>query len=225
VRRARRPADGGWPKRWFDLTVASLLLLLLSPVMLFCAAAVRIADGSPVLFHQERIGRHARGFRMIKFRTMRAGIGPNVTVAGDARVTRVGRVLRRFKLDELPQLWNVLVGEMSFVGPRPELPVYVAMHQRAYRAVRDLRPGITDWASLIFLNEEELLRTHKMTPGFYEAVLLPRKLALARLYRRRRSGLLDVCLVAATACAAIGLARLSEAILGRELVTRARRFR
>ncbi len=193
--------------------------------MLFCSTAIWIGDGRPLLFHQERVGQFARSFRIVKFRTMRAGIGPNVTVAGDARVTRVGRVLRRFKLDELPQLWNVLVGEMSLVGPRPELAVYVAMHQRAYRAVRDLRPGITDWASLIFLNEEELLRTHKMAPGFYEAVLLPRKLALARLYRRRRCGLLDVCLVVATACAAIGLARVSDAIVGRELVTRARRFR
>ena len=191
--------------------------------MLLCAAAVWIADGRPILFRQERIGQHARGFRILKFRTMRTGLGPDVTVAGDERVTRVGRVLRQLKLDELPQLWNVLLGEMSLVGPRPEVPRYVSGERRDYRAVLMLRPGITDFASLVFRDEEELLRRRVAEPGFYQQVLLPRKLLLARLYKRRRSLLLDVHLLLATACTLLGPEGWTRRLIAARLYEKGRR--
>jgi len=213
---------GSWSKRCFDIVVAAVLLLALAPVMLLCAVAVLLGDGLPILFRQKRVGQHGRPFWIVKFRTMRPALGAEVTAAGDPRVTRVGRVLRRFKLDELPQLSNVLVGEMSLVGPRPEMSAYVVLHQRAYGRIWDLRPGVTDWASLAFWDEEDILLAHGEEPRFYEEFLLPRKLALARLYRRRTSVRLDARLIAATAFLGAGLDSLGIALAGRQLVERAR---
>lgn len=193
--------------------------------MLLCAVAVLFGDGFPILFRQKRVGQHGRPFWIVKFRTMRPALGADVTGAGDPRVTRVGRVVRRFKLDELPQLWNVLVGDMSLVGPRPELRRYVAAEPRAYRAVLQVRPGITDWASLVFHDEEEVVREHQYNADFYERVLLPRKLALARLYVWHHSPALDLRLLGATGCAALGLDRLMALLVGREFVARARQLR
>ena len=193
-----------WSKRWFDILVVSVLLIVLAPVMLLCAMAVLLGSGFPILFRQKRVGQYGRLFWIVKFRTMRSAPGAEVTATGDPRVNRVGRVLRRFKLDELPQLWNVLVGEMSLVGPRPELPSYVALHRRMYARILDLRPG------------------HEREPRFYDVVLLPRKLALARLYRRRQSLWLDVRLIGATACVAAGLRRLGSWVAGAGVVYRAR---
>lgn len=188
---------------------------MLSPVLLLCALGVRLTDGPGVLFRQTRIGSGGRPFTILKFRTMHPGErGPLVTAAGDPRVTRVGRTLRRIKLDELPQLWNVVRGDMSLVGPRPEVPVYVDQHAEAYRRLGRLRPGITDWASLAFRNEEALLAAHGDRPDYYSAVVLPRKLALARLYRRHASAGLDARLVLATVCAACGLERLMHFFAG-----------
>jgi lipopolysaccharide/colanic/teichoic acid biosynthesis glycosyltransferase len=209
-------------KRSSDVVLSLVLLVLLSPLLLLCVAAVWLADGPPVLFRHKRVGRYGRPFYVLKFRTMRPEPGGEVTIAHDPRVTYVGGLLRRYKLDELPQLWNVLVGEMSIVGPRPEVPAYVARHERAYRAVWDLRPGITDWASILFRDEEHLLHAHRADGGFYERVLLPRKLALARLYRRRRSWGLDARLIVATPCAAAGLDVLVRALVGRSFAKRAR---
>ena len=211
-----------WSKRSFDIVVAAILLLVLAPVILVCAIAVLFGSGLPILFRQMRVGQHGHLFRIVKFRTMRSAPGADVTAAGDPRVTRVGRVLRRFKLDELPQLWNVLIGEMSFVGPRPELPGYVRLHHRIYGRILDLRPGVTDWASVAYLNEEELLLAHAREPRFYETVMLPRKLALARLYRRRQSLWLDVRLIGATACVIAGLHQLGSWVAGASVVHRAR---
>lgn|SRR6266545_2440312 len=202
-----------------------VLLLVLAPVMMLCALVVYLRDGAPILFRQQRVGRHGRSFWIVKFRTMRPGAGGHVTAAGDPRVTGVGRVLRRTKLDELPQLWNVLVGHMSLVGPRPELPEYVALNERAYRAIWNLRPGVTDWASLIFRDEEKLLQGHAAELHFYEQDLLPRKLAIARLYSRRRSLLVDLCLVLATACTAIGVTTAVHQLIGKGFIERARQFR
>lgn len=188
-------------KRVFDLVAAAITGMLCAPIVLACAIAVRWRDGSPVLFRQTRIGRDGRPFTIFKFRTMRAQAGPLITSRGDARVTPVGRWLRRTKLDELPQLWNVLAGTMSVVGPRPEVPHYVERHAALYRRIADLRPGVTDWASLFLRDEESLLAAHADDPTYYDEVLLPLKIALARLYRRHASLALDLRLTAATAWA------------------------
>lgn len=189
--------------------------VIISPVLLFCAVAVRLQGGPGVLFRQARIGRAGRPFTILKFRTMRAGTGgPLITASGDARVTRVGRTLRRFKLDELPQLWNVVRGDMSLVGPRPELPVYVAEYAAVYRRLSAMRPGITDWASLTFRDEEALLAQHASKPNYYTTVVLPRKLLLARMYRRYASPALDLRLVLATVFAACRLEGLMSLVAG-----------
>ena len=213
-------ARGG--KRTFDVLVAAGLGLLVLPLVLLCAPLVLAVDGRPAFFRQTRVGRHARAFRIVKLRTMRPGPGRLVTSGADPRITRLGAWLRRTKLDELPQLWLVLRGEMSLVGPRPEVPAYVAAQRRSYRAIAELRPGMTDWASVIFQDEETLLRKHAGDPEFYECRLLPRKLALARLYHRRVSGRIDLAIVAATGCAVLGLRRWVPRILGQRFVARAR---
>jgi len=197
--------------------------MLSGPVLLACALLVLLSDGPPILFRQERVGLGGRRFRIVKLRTMRAGAGPLVTSAGDPRVTRIGRLLRRGKLDELPQLWNVLAGTMTLVGPRPEVPGYVAAHPRLFAGIADLKPGITDWASLAFRDEERLLAAHAGEAGFYETVLLPRKVALARLYRRAWSPFLDLRLLAATALLAFGAERGMRRMAGATVLARARR--
>ncbi|MBX3744343.1 MAG: sugar transferase [Verrucomicrobiae bacterium] len=173
-------------KRLTDVVTSALGLLVLSPLGLLIALSVKLGDGGPVFFGQERMGRGGRPFRIWKFRTMvpnadRVGIA--VTQGRDPRITRVGRWLRRWKLDELPQLWNVLVGEMSLVGPRPEVPRYVALYDEGQREVLRLRPGITDVASLAFRHEEELLAGADDVEGFYVRECLPRKIALNLEYQ------------------------------------------
>jgi len=123
---------GETTKRIFDVALAVFVLLVLSPVLGVCALAVRLLDGSPVLFRHERVGRHGRRFSLLKLRTMRPGAGQQITVAGDPLVTSLGRFLRRLKLDELPQVWNVLRVEMSVFGPRPEVQEYVAIYYHGY---------------------------------------------------------------------------------------------
>jgi perosamine synthetase len=212
-------AHGG--KRAFDLFAAALLAPFVLLAGLLCAGLVLTVDGPPVLFRQTRVGRGGRPFEILKFRTMRPGPGPLVTGSGDPRVTRLGARLRRAKLDELPQLWNVLRGDMSLVGPRPEVPVYVAARARDYRAIAALRPGITDWASLVFEDEESVIRSHAGDPEFYERVLLPRKLALARLYQRRLSWRTDLAILTGTVNLVL-LRRRGASGLDPELATRAR---
>lgn len=202
---------------------AGLLLVLGAPAALGCALLVRLIDGPPVLFRQERVGRGGRPFRLLKFRTMRPGAGALVTSASDPRITPLGRLLRRAKLDELPQLCNVLAGSMSLVGPRPEVPAYVAAHLRLFTGLLSLRPGITDWASLAFRDEERILAEHAEEPDFYQHVLLPRKVALARLYRRSRSLGLDLRLLAATALLMLGAEGAMRAVAGGRLIAKARR--
>lgn len=209
-------------KRATDILMAGALLLLLLPVLALCALGVWAADGRPILFSQDRVGRGGGVFRILKFRSMRPSDGPRVTSAGDLRVTRFGRVLRRWKLDELPQLWNVLTGDMSMVGPRPEVPYYVDRNARAFAGISHLRPGITDWASLVFRDEERLLAVHGGDAHFYERVLLPRKLALARLYGRRRSWIVDGRILAATVLILGGASRLGQLVAGRQLFRHAR---
>jgi lipopolysaccharide/colanic/teichoic acid biosynthesis glycosyltransferase len=148
-------------KRLFDLVFSVIGLVVLSPLLLLVAMAVKLSSRGSVLFRQQRVGKDGRPFYIVKFRSMVVNAekaGPSITPDGDPRITRIGRILRKTKMDELPQLWNVLAGEMSFVGPRPEVPVYVARYTAEQRRVLELKPGITDLATLEFRNEEEILR-------------------------------------------------------------------
>ena len=175
-------------KRTYDLVFAALGLIILSPLLLLIAIIVKLSDRGPVLFLQRRIGQYGRPFRIWKFRTMIVDAekhGLSVTKAGDHRVTLVGRVLRKTKLDELPQLWNVLRGEMSFVGPRPEVPRYVERYTPEQQQVLSLKPGITDLATLEFRREEELLRNVADPEKFYVEYCLPKKIELNLDYNQR----------------------------------------
>ena len=179
-------------KRLFDVLVATAGLLVLGPLMLLLALAVRLDSPGPALFRQERVGRGGRRFTVLKFRTMRVaesvGEGRQITVGGDPRITRTGGLLRSSKLDELPQLINVLWGDMSLVGPRPEVPRYVALYPAdASAEVLSVRPGITDEASLEFRDESALLARAADPERAYIEDVLPRKIALYRQYVRSRS--------------------------------------
>ena len=199
-------------KRCIDLVVAIVLLLVLSPVLAVAAIAVKCSGPGPIFFRQTRVGRGGKPFDILKLRTMRPtrSPGPLITGAGDPRVTRVGRVLRRWKVDELPQLVNVLRGEMSFVGPRPEVPRYVNMFAEQYRELLAVRPGITDIASMAFRDEETLLGRSSNPEDLYVREILPRKLALSHAYVRRRSFGLDLRLIARTVAAILGWPRTGE---------------
>ena len=183
-------------KRAFDLLLAGLGLLLLSPLLLLIALAVRLDSAGPVFYRQVRVGRDGVPFRIHKFRTMThdpRAAGPQITVGADPRITRVGAWLRRHKLDELPQLVDVLQGTMSLVGPRPEVPRYVALYPEALRAkVLSVRPGITDLASIAFRHESELLARAADPEREYVQVVMPQKLALAARYAETASLGLDL---------------------------------
>ena len=178
-------------KRLLDVVAAALGLLLLFPVFVAIAVAIKLESPGPVFFRQERVGRHGRPFRIFKFRTMAgaaAGGGPQVTAAGDSRVTPVGAWLRRFKLDELAQLIDVLQGTMSLVGPRPELPRYVAHYPAELReALLAVRPGITDPAALAFRDEARLLAAEPDPERAYIERVLPAKLRLSAEYSAHAS--------------------------------------
>jgi lipopolysaccharide/colanic/teichoic acid biosynthesis glycosyltransferase len=187
-------------KRALDIAASAAALLLLSPLLVLLALAVWFDSRGPVFFRQERVGRGFRKFRICKFRSMlHASEGPPVTASGDARVTRVGRILRAAKLDELPQLWNVLKGDMSLVGPRPEILEYVDLYRERYRTILGVRPGITDLASIRFRNEERILAAAPDPARHYREVLLPSKLSLAEQYIRTRSLGLDCRILLRTA--------------------------
>jgi lipopolysaccharide/colanic/teichoic acid biosynthesis glycosyltransferase len=205
--------------RPLEALAAAAGLVLAAPILLAAAAAVAIGSGRPVLYRQERVGRDGRGFSLLKLRTMRPGTGPQVTAAGDARITPVGRVLRRLKLDELPQLWNVLKGEMALVGARPEVPAYVDLADPLWRQVLAGRPGLTDPVTIRLRDEEELLEAaggDRQT--FYLTTLQPWKLRGYVEYERCRTWRSDLAVLARTVVAAIlpfGVRRASLAeILG-----------
>lgn len=170
-------------KRAFDVAAAGAGLVVLSPVLLAVAAALKLTDPGPVFFRQTRAGLGFKPFEIFKFRTMRAsGGGSQLTAGGDPRVTPVGRLLRRTKLDELPQLFNVLRGEMSIVGPRPEVPRYVELFRDDYALILSVRPGITDYASVKYRDEEAVLAAYSDPEHGYVTKVLPDKIALYRRY-------------------------------------------
>ena len=187
-------------KRLFDVVAASMGLLLLAPLLLALAVWIKCDSAGPVFFLQERVGLHGKLFRIIKFRSMRQHhAGPQITVGADARITRSGRFIRAYKLDELPQLINVLLGDMSLVGPRPEVPRYVALYPADVRdEVLSVRPGMTDLASVQYRSESDLLAASSDPELTYTTVILPAKLALYQQYVRQRSLWLDVRIIGMT---------------------------
>jgi lipopolysaccharide/colanic/teichoic acid biosynthesis glycosyltransferase len=172
-----------------EVTLALFGLAGASPVLAAAALAVALTSPGPILFRHERIGRRGRRFRLLKFRTMRHGAtGLEISAADDVRITPVGRVLRRIKLDELPQLWNVVRGDMSLVGPRPEVPKYVDANDPLWADVLSVRPGLTDPATLRYRHEERLLASVSGDRDrHYREIVLPAKLRESVAYLRRRS--------------------------------------
>lgn len=192
------PGAKGWyvrrGKRWFDLALALACTTLCALPMALIAVVIRVLDGPPALFRQTRIGRHGRPFTLLKFRTMahRPEVGSTITTADDPRVTPLGRLLRRSKLDELPQLFNVVRGDMSFVGPRPDVPGYWDQLHGEDRRLLALRPGVTGPATLLFRDEEVLLAAAPDPRRFNDEVLFPEKIRVARRYAARISLFSDV---------------------------------
>lgn len=193
------------PKRLFDLAFSALALVLLAPVMAIVAAWVAADSPGGVFFRQTRVGRKGKLFRIYKFRTMQAraeAAGPAITVGADGRITRAGGWLRRTKIDELPQFINVLFGEMSVVGPRPEVPGYVAQYPESVRdLVLSVRPGITDRASIEFRDESHLLGQSSNPELTYVEHILPIKLRYAVEYVQSQTLLGDLKLIANTVSA------------------------
>ena len=188
-------------KRVFDIVVASLGLFLLFPFLLVVALLIKLDSRGPVFFRQERMGRGFRPFFIYKFRTMLQDAplkGSGVTFAGDPRITLVGRFLRKTKIDELPQLINVVRGEMSLVGPRPEVRQYVELLREEYEEILKIRPGITDLASLEYRDEEAVLGQSENPEAHYLRWVLPDKIRLAKEYMRRSSFFFDLALILKT---------------------------
>ena len=193
-----------WPrvsKRVCDLVLAGPALLLLAPLLALLALWVKLDSRGPVFFRQTRVGRRGRPFRIFKFRTMVVAaeqLGAQLTIGQDKRITRSGYFLRRYRLDELPQLLNVLLGEMSLVGPRPEVPRYVACYSESERAILELTPGITSQASLTYLGESELLAQQAEPEQFYLAEVMPAKIRTDLAYAQRATVLTDLGVIAQT---------------------------
>jgi lipopolysaccharide/colanic/teichoic acid biosynthesis glycosyltransferase len=188
-------------KRLLDLIVATCALIITSPLLVLIAFAVRLESEGPALFRQRRVGRYGKEFEILKFRSMShdSAPGPLLTAAGDRRITRVGAVIRSIKLDELPQLWNVLCGDMSIVGPRPEVPRYVAMYSAEQRrVVLSVRPGLTDDASIEFADESKVLAAAADPEAFYAIEILPRKIELYEKYVATQSMARDITIMIRT---------------------------
>lgn len=186
--------------RLFDVAAAGLAMAVLSPVFIGLAILIKILDSGPVFYRARRVGKNGVPIEVLKFRTMVHGAadkGPGITARGDARITKVGRVLRRSKLDELPQLVNVLKGEMAIVGPRPEDPRYVELYSPEERRILSVRPGLTSAASVRYRKEEELL-TGADWEVVYRMQILPEKLAIDLEYLDRRSFWSDLKIIGQT---------------------------
>jgi len=187
-------------KTLLDKTAALVGLIMLSPILLITALLIRIKmPGGPVIFRQQRVGRHGQLFTIYKFRSMTTEHqGSSVSVAGEARITPLGAVLRRYKIDELPELWNVLKGDMSLVGPRPDVPGYADKLNGDDREILLLRPGITGPASLKYRNEEELLAQVDNPQEYNDTVIYPDKIRLNRYYLHHYSFWKDIQMIICT---------------------------
>lgn len=184
----------------FDRVVAFVGLLFLWPVLIFVAVLIRVKmPGGPVIFKQQRVGRNGKLFTMYKFRSMTVShSGSSVSVAGESRITPLGAKLRKYKLDELPELWNVLIGDMSFVGPRPDVPGYADSLTGSDRDVLKLRPGITGPASLKYRNEEEILASVDDPVKYNDEVIFPDKVRINLYYLDHQSFWMDIKLIICT---------------------------
>lgn len=188
-------------KRIFDFTASLLGLIILSPFLLVIAMLIYLSDGRPVFFKQKRIGKDFISFNFIKFRTMivnKENSGPLVTQGNDPRITPLGKFLRKTKIDELPQLINVLKGEMSIVGPRPEVEKYVMMFKDEYKEILRVKPGITDYATIEFIDEEAILNQYRDVEEGYIREVLPRKIELYKKYISEIGFLTDIKLILKT---------------------------
>lgn len=193
-------------KRAMDIVLSACALAILWPLLLLIALAIWIDDPGPVFYRQVRVGRNGKTFRIFKFRSMVMDAdkkGLAITVGRDSRITRVGAVLRKTKLDELAQLLNVLFGQMSFVGPRPEVPKYVELYTPYQRQVLLVRPGITDYASIAYRNENDLLADAPNPETMYIEQIMPDKIELNMKYLREISPLADIRLILKTIVAVI----------------------
>lgn len=192
-------------KRLFDICFALCALVVSAPVLVGVSLWIRFDSRGPALFRQQRVGLHGKPFEIYKFRTMRAergDTGSQITVGADPRITRAGAMLRKYKLDELPQFFNVLIGDMSIVGPRPEVPRYVALYPPDVREViLSVRPGITDLASVAYRDESALLGATSDPEALYVREILPAKLEHCLQYVRTRSLWLDLVIVGRTVAA------------------------
>lgn len=195
-------------KRSLDFIASALGLVLLSPVFLGVALWIKLSDNGPVFFRHSRIGRGGKPFLMLKFRSMVVGaakVGLALTVGDDRRITPVGKVLRATKIDELPQLWNVLKGEMSLVGPRPEVASFVMHYSTPQRRVLELKPGITDPASFAFYNESEILGRVADPERYYRDQIMGEKIRINLEYAARANVLTDLVLIFATIGRSFGI--------------------
>lgn len=184
--------------RFWEITAALIGLILAAPILLICACLVRLTSRGTILFCQQRIGRGGKPFKLYKLRTMRAAKGSLITAASDPRITRVGRILRKTKLDELPELWNVLRGDMSLVGPRPEVPEYVDLENPLWREVLQVSPGMTDPVTLKLIDECSILEQVADKDAFYRTILQPYKLRSCIQYLEKRNWRTDFGVIAET---------------------------
>ena len=188
-------------KRILDIVVSLIGLICLLPLLLLVAVLTKLDSTGPIFFRQERMGMRFRPFQILKFRTMvqdSSSRGQSITVGDDPRITRVGRFLRKTKIDELPQLINVLRGEMTFVGPRPEVPQYVELFRQDYEEILKIRPGITDLASIRYRDEAALLGNSENPEQEYVTRVLPDKINLGKEYIRRSSMFFDLTVILKT---------------------------
>ena len=195
-------SQGNWIKRSFDVTVATIALVIVAPLLALAAVMVKLSSRGSVFYRGTRVGLDGKLFPMLKFRTMvvdAESLGGSATAADDPRITGFGTFLRRYKLDELPQFFNVLLGDMSLVGPRPEVQKYVNLYSPEEKAILTVRPGITDWASIWNSNEASVLEGSRDPERTYEELIRPTKLALQLLYVRNHSFFVDLRILFHTA--------------------------
>lgn len=187
-------------KRLFDIICSFLGLVILTPLFIVIAIIIKTTSHGPVFFRQNRVGKYAKIFSIYKFRTMtHNNIGSEITIGRDIRITPIGHILRKTKLDELPQLINVVMGDMSLVGPRPEVPKYVEMYSDDIKkVVLSIRPGITDWASILMIDESTLLANSSDPENSYINVIMPKKLAFAVKYVKTRTFWQDCVIIFTT---------------------------
>ena len=187
-------------KRIFDIISSLFGLILLSPFMIIIAILIKLDSKGPIFFKQVRVTKNGREFKIFKYRTMKIGSDKysQITVGKDSRITKVGDFLRKYKLDEIPQLINVLVGDMSLVGPRPEVPKYVALYTEEQREILKVRAGITDYASIEFSNENDILANETDPEKAYIEKIMPRKIELNKKYLSEISVMTDIKIILLT---------------------------